>query len=165
MRAIVAVDEKWGIGKNNALLFEVPEDMKFFRETTLGKVIVVGRKTLESFPGGRPLKNRVNVVLSSKLNEVEGAVVVNDIDALMREIGHFPPNDVFVCGGESVYRALLPYCDEALVTKIFADGSAGAFFPNLDEVQNWELAETSPEKESNGYKFTFCKYINKKVKN
>ena len=159
MKAIVATDADWGIGKNNSLLFSLPEDMKFFRRTTLGKVIVIGRKTLESFPGGKPLPGRTNVVLTSKGN-IEGAVTVSDINALMRVLGDFSPNEVFVCGGASVYGALLPYCDEALVTKICAHGGADAFFPNLDELPSWQLSEITREAEDGGLKLQFCVYRN-----
>ena len=163
MRAIVAVDQKWGIGRGNDLLFSIPEDMKFFRSTTLGKVIVIGRKTLQSFPGGKPLKNRVNVVLS-RSGEWEGCVSVKDIPSLMREIGRFSDDDVFVCGGASVYRELIPYCTEAIVTKVFADGNAEVFFPNLDEESGWVLQSQSEPVESNGYAISFCVYKNTSVK-
>jgi len=159
MKAIVAVDAEWGIGRDNKLLFSVPEDMKFFRETTIGKVIVVGRKTLESFPGGKPLPRRTNLVLTTK-GKIDGVVTVADIDALMREIGGFSSEDIFVCGGASVYRTLLPYCDGALVTKIDAVGGADAFFPNLDEEKGWKLVSESEVKESGGYKIKFCGYVN-----
>ncbi len=162
MKAIVAVDEKWGIGKNNSLLFSVPEDMKFFRETTTGKIIIVGRKTLQSFPGSKPLKNRTNVVISSSL-KVDGAICVNGIEQLMREIKAFPENEVFVCGGASVYKTLLPYCSEALVTKISADGNADAFFPNLDKEEGWNLTKENTVQGEN-YKLRFCVYSNSNVK-
>ena len=162
MKLIVAVDSEWGIGKNNGLLFSIPEDMKFFRQTTTGKVIVIGRKTLESFPGGKPLKNRTNIVLSSNL-VCEGVTVVKDIPSLMREIGHFTADDVYVCGGASVYKALLPYCTEALVTKVDAIGGAEAFFPNLDEADGWTLKEEGEPIETNGYTIRFCKYANNKA--
>lgn len=163
MIAIVAVDEKWGIGKNNSLLFSVPEDMKFFRQTTTGKVIIVGRKTLESFPGAKPLKNRINVVLSSS-KEFEGAVCVKNNDELFEEIKKYKSDEVFVCGGASVYKTLLPYCEKALVTKIRADGKADAFFPNLDLNANWELKDTRPEK-SGELEIEFCVYENKNILN
>lgn len=160
MKLIVAVDREWGIGKANDLLFSIPEDMKFFRSTTMGKVIVIGRKTLQSFPGGNPLKNRVNVVLSSALDR-DDVTVVNDIPSLMREIGRFPADDVFVCGGASVYKTLLPYCSEALVTKVDAVGGADTYFPNLDEAEGWVLTEEGEPIETNGYVIRFCKYANK----
>ena len=163
MKAIVAVDREWGIGKGNDLLFSIPEDMKFFRTTTTGKVIVIGRKTLESFPGGRPLKNRTNVVLTRN-GSWDGVISVNGIEALMREISGFSDDDVYVCGGASVYKELLDYCKEALVTKVDAIGGAEAFFPNLDVLQNWELICESEPIESNGFKISFCTYRNNCVK-
>ena len=163
MIAIVSVDEKWGIGKDNSLLFSVPEDMKFFRQTTTGKVIIVGRKTLESFPGAKPLKNRINVVLSSS-KEFEGAVCVKNNDELFEEIKKYKSDEVFVCGGASVYKTLLPYCEKALVTKIRADGKADAFFPNLDLNANWELKDARPEK-SGELEIEFCVYENKNILN
>jgi len=163
MKIIVAVDRKWGIGRDNGLLFSVPEDMKFFRTTTTGKVIIVGRKTLESFPGGQPLKNRTNVVLSRGPVR-DGVTVVDGLPALMRVLGDFNDDDVYVCGGASVYRMLLPYCSEALVTKIDADGEADTFFPNLDEEYGWRVGEILSEAESNGYRIKFCRYINEDIK-
>lgn len=161
MKAIVAVDEKWGIGRNNDLLFSIPEDMKFFRATTLGKVVVMGSNTLKSFPNGNPLKNRTNVVLSSKI-ERDDCIVVKSLEALLEEIKKYPSGDVYVIGGATLYKTLLPYCDEALVTKIKADGNAEVFFPNLDEMNEWELNEQSQEIESNGKKIIFTKYIKKR---
>ena len=163
MIAIVAVDEKWGIGRKNSLLFSVPEDMKFFRQTTTGKVIIVGRKTLESFPGSKPLKNRVNVVLSSSA-EFDGAVCVKNIGELFSEIKKYNDDEVFVCGGASVYKILLPYCEKAFVTKIHQDGNADAFFPDLDSAKDWELTEKRPEK-SGELDIDFCVYENKNVLN
>ena len=150
MKLIVAVDKNWGIDKNG-------------RSTTTGKVIVVGRKTLESFPGGRPLKNRTNVVLS-KNYEGEGVMVCRSIDELMRVLGHFSSDDVFICGGSSVYETLYKYCDEALVTKIDADGKADSFFPDLDADPSWQLAEVFCETESGGYNLKFCRYVNRAKK-
>ena len=163
MKIIVAVDENWGIGKGNDLLFSIPEDMKFFRTQTTGKVIIVGRKTLQSFPGGKPLKNRTNVVLS-RSGEWEGVISVKDIPSLMREISHFSSEDVFVCGGASVYKELLPYCDTALVTKVAADGGAEVFFSNLDADSNWVLESEGSPIFDNGYSICFCSYKNVNVK-
>lgn len=162
MKLIVAADREWGIGKENGLLFSLPEDMKFFRNTTSGKVVVMGRKTLESFPGGKPLKNRTNIVLT-RGKDIEGAVTVNGIDGLMRVLEDFFADDVFICGGASVYAELLDYCTEALVTKVDAIGGADAFFPNLDERENWNLAEISEPVTTNGYTIRFCKYLNRNV--
>ena len=137
--------------------------MKFFRQTTLNKTVVMGRKTLESFPSGNPLKNRNNVVLSSVLVK-EGCTVVKDLTELKAELIKVLPEDVFVIGGASVYKTLLPYCESALVTKVDADGEATAFFPNLDEIDGWKLVKESQTIETNGYKIKFTEYCNKKIK-
>ena len=146
MNIIVAADKNWAIGKNNKLLVSIPQDMKFFRETTTGKVVVMGRKTLESFPGGQPLKKRVNIVLTSDKNyHVNGADIVHSIDALLEELKKYPAEDIYVIGGESIYRQLLPYCDKAYVTKIEHAYDADTFFPNLDEDPQWRMTKTSDE--------------------
>lgn len=163
MRAIFCADEKWGIGKDNGLLFSLPKDMKFFRETTKGKVVVVGRKNLESFPGGQPLKGRVNIVLSSK-EPKEGTVGVKSLDALFELLKNYPEDEVFVIGGESVYNALLPYCSEVYVTKVAADGKADTFVPNLDEEEAFVLAAEGEPVEDNGYTLRFCTYKNRAPK-
>ena len=119
MNLIVAVDKNWAIGLHNKLLVSIPADMKFFRETTMGKVVVMGRKTLESFPGGQPLKKRTNIVLTSDKNyKVKDAVVVNSVEALLEELRQYNDEDIYVIGGESIYRQLLPYCKVAHITKI-----------------------------------------------
>ena len=158
IRAIVAVDEKWGIGKNNGLLFSLPEDMKFFRQTTSGKTVVMGYNTLLSFPGGKPLKNRVNVVLCPDGKQIEGCVVVRGLNELFAAIENV--DDVYVIGGAMTYHTLLPYCDEALVTKVEADGEATVFFDDLDALANWSCESESPVVETNGYKIKFTKYVN-----
>ena len=163
MRAIFCVDEKWGIGKGNGLLFSLPRDMKFFRETTKGKVVVMGRKTLESFPGGQPLKGRVNIVLSSH-EPKEGTVGAKSLDELLQLLKNYPEDEVFVIGGESVYRALLPYCSEVYVTKVAADGKADTFVPDLDEDEAFALAAEGEPVEDNGYTLRFCTYKNKAPK-
>ena len=162
MRAIFHADKKWGIGRNNSLMFSLPKDMKFFRETTTGKVVVMGLNTLRSFPGGRPLKNRVNIVLSP--GEIEGVVNVHSLDELFKELKKYPPDDVFVIGGASVYRALLPYCSEALVTKVDADGGADVFAPDLDADDDFSLTSESEPQDDNGYTIRFCTYKNNNVR-
>ncbi len=161
MKAIVCVDKNWGIGKNNDLLFSIPDDMKFFRETTKGKVVVMGSNTLKSFPNGTPLKNRVNVVLSSSMNR-DDCVIVRNLDQLKKAIAGY--DDVFLIGGERVYADLIDYCQSALVTKVDDDGFATAFFPNLDERQSWSMIHQSEELISNGYKIKFTEYKNSNVK-
>ena len=117
MNVIVAVDDNWAIGMQNKLLVSIPADMKFFRETTMGKVVVMGRKTLESFPGGQPLKKRTNIVLTrDKQYQVKDAIVVHTVEELLEELKKYDEKDIYVIGGETVYRQLLPYCKVAHVT-------------------------------------------------
>lgn len=159
MNIIVAADKNWAIGKNNKLLVSIPQDMKFFRETTTGKVVVMGRKTLESFPGGQPLKKRVNIVLTSDKNyHVNGADIVHSIDALLEELKKYPAEDIYVIGGESIYRQLLPYCDKAYVTKIEHAYDADTFFPNLDEGPQWRMTKTSDEQTYFDLEYEFTIY-------
>lgn len=160
MKAIVAVDKNWGIGKDNGLLFRLPADMAFFKQTTLNSVVIMGRKTLQSFPGGKPLKDRVNVVLSSTLDKTEGVVLAKNMCSLKRQLKKYDL-PVFVIGGATVYKALLDLCDEVLVTKVDADGNADTFFPNLDENKNFELVYTSEVQNTNGYDITFNTYKKK----
>ncbi len=162
IKAIVAVDNKWGIGKNNGLLFSIPEDMKFFRTTTTGKTVVMGYNTLLSFPGGKPLKNRVNIVLCPDKKQIEGCAVAGNLDELFEEIKKY--DEVYVIGGAMTYHTLLPYCDEALITKVAADGGATVFFDNLDDMKNWSCVSESAPVETNGYEIKFTKYVNSDVK-
>ena len=157
IKAIVHADKEWGIGKNNDMMFSLPKDMKFFRETTKGHTVVMGRKTLESFPGGKPLKNRVNIVLSSNLEEQEGYTVVRNLDELLETVKSID-DDVFVIGGESVYRLLLPYTDTAYVTKVDAFRAADSFMPDLDADDNWVMENCSEEINENDVTFKFCTY-------
>ena len=159
MNIIVAVDQNWGIGKDNRLLVSIPADMKFFRTTTTGKVVVMGRKTLESFPGGQPLKNRTNIVLTRDENyKVKDAVIVHSVDALMEELKQYDSEEVYVIGGDSVYSALLDYCDTAYVTKIDFAYEADTWFPNLDERKDWSAAEASEEQTYFDLEYQFVKY-------
>ena len=147
MNIIVAADKNWGIGKDNKLLVSIPADMKFFRETTTGNVVVMGRKTLESFPGGLPLKRRTNIVLTRDVNyQVKDAVLVHSVEELLEELKKYDSESVYVIGGDSVYRQLLPYCDIAHVTKIDYAYEADSYFPNLDEDPQWEVAASSEER-------------------
>ncbi len=133
IKAIVAVDKKWGIGKNNGLLFSIPEDMKFFREKTMGKVVCMGYNTLLSFPSGKPLKNRMNIVLCPENTpEVENCVMVHSLDELFFKIKSYDEQEIFVIGGAMFYRTMLDYCEEVYVTKVDADGGATVFYENLD---------------------------------
>ena len=163
MKAILHADKNWGIGKGNDLMFSLPQDMKFFRETTRGKVVVMGLNTLRSLPGSNPLKNRVNIVLSPDGVEKEGVVTVHDFKELFEELKKYPPDDVFVIGGASVYRALFPYCTEILVTRVDADGGADVFVTDLDQDERYILQSESDPVEDNGQIIRFCTYRNLKV--
>lgn len=158
MNLIVAVDKNWAIGKDNKLLVSIPADMKFFRETTKGNVVVMGRKTLESFPQGQPLQKRVNIVISqNKDYQVKGAVVVHSIEEAVEEAKKYE-GDIYVIGGESIYRAMLPYCQMALVTKIDHAYEADTYFPNLDEDSEWELTGETEEQTYFDLEYVFRKY-------
>lgn len=161
MNCIVNVDEKWGIGRNDELLFCISDDLKRFRALTTGKTVVLGRKTLSTFPGGRPLKNRRNIVLSTDKNLViEGAEIVHSVDEAL-ELFKTVDGDICIIGGASIYEAFLPYCTEAKVTKTLADGNADRFFPNLDADSNWEIAEASEVLEENGIRYQYVDYVRK----
>mgnify|MGYP002469561482 CR=1 FL=1 len=163
MKAILHADLEWGIGKNNDLMFSIPADMKFFRETTLNKVVVMGNNTLKSFPNGAPLENRINIVLSRSASHND-CVVVKSLDELFTELQKYDTNDVYVIGGASIYKALLPYCSEVLVTKVDAIGGADTFFENLDNNKDYQLIYQSEPVETNGYKIIFTTYKNTNLK-
>ena len=159
MNLIVAVDKNWGIGKNNKLLVSIPSDMKFFRSETNGKVVVMGRKTLESFLNGMPLKNRTNIVLTRDQNyHVKDTIVVHDIPELLEELKKYPDDQIYVIGGGKVYEELLPYCNVAHVTKIDFAFEADTFFPNLDQMEEWEITATSDEQTYFDLEYSFVKY-------
>ena len=167
MKAILHADRNWGIGKKNDLMFRLPKDMKFFRSTTLGKVVVMGSNTLLSFPEGKPLKKRTNIVLwpggDKERAERDGFVMVESLPQLFDEIRKYDSDDVFVIGGAMMYRTMLPYCSEVLLTKVDADGGAEAFFENLDALDNWTEVSSSLPEEDNGYTIRFSVYRNSKV--
>ncbi len=163
MNLIAAVDNNWAIGKNNQLLVSIPADMKFFRTTTTGKVVVMGRKTLESFPNGQPLKNRTNIVLThDRTYRVKDAVVVYSMDELREELKKYDSEDIYVVGGESIYRQLVDECDVAHITKIDFAYDADAYFPNLDEKDEWEITADSEEQTYFNLIYHFLKYEKKK---
>ena len=164
MNAIVAVDANWGIGRGNELLFTLRGDLKRFREITTGGTILLGRKTLETFPGGRPLPRRRNVVLTKSHLEVEGATVVHTIDELLDSVKDEDPESVYVVGGGTVYTALLPYCKRVYMTRIDATaGEPDTYFPNLDKLPHWEVEKESEPLEENGITYRFVDYINKNL--
>ena len=159
MNLIVAVDKNWAIGKENKLLVSIPQDMKFFRETTMGKVVVMGRKTLESFPGGQPLKKRTNIVITRDKNySVKDAIVVHSVEEALEEIKNYNSEDVYVIGGDSIYRQMLPYCDVAHVTKINHAYEADTYFPNLDEKEDWLVTGVSDEQTYFNLEYEFVRY-------
>ena len=163
IKAIVCVDKNWGIGKDNDLLFSLPTDMKFFRQTTLQKTVVMGGNTLRSFPGGNPLKNRQNIVLS-RTQVRDDCIIVPTVDALKEVMKAHAGEDIYVIGGAQIYEMLLPYCEEILVTKVDADGGATAFYPNLDKDPNFALVYEGEKQEENGFTFRFTTYKNNAVK-
>lgn len=159
MKMILSADENWGIGKDNRLLASVPEDMKFFRETTSGHVVVMGRKTLESFPGGKPLKNRTNIVITTDREyDGKGAVVVNSFEELKKLLESYETDDVFIIGGGNVYRQMLPYADTCYITKFRKSFDADTFFPDLDKNPEWKLTQESETKTHEGMDYSFCTY-------
>lgn len=162
MNIIAAVDNHWAIGFQGSLLVRIPRDQQMFREVTEGKVIVIGRKTLETFPQKQPLKKRVNIVLSrNREYKVKDAVVVHSVEELMEELKKYEANDVFVAGGAGVYMQLLPHCDTAYITKIDHTYQADAYFPRLDTAGDWELTEEGEEQTYFDLEYHFQKYERK----
>ena len=162
MNLIVAVDKQWGIGKDNDLLISIPEDMQFFKEKTMGKVVIMGKNTLESFPGAKPLKNRTNIVLALETDYlVDGATVVYTMDDFLKEVSKYPSEDVFVIGGGSIYRQMLEHCDTCYITFIDYSFDADTFIPNLDEMDEWYIAEESEKYNYNGMEYSFRTYKRK----
>ena len=159
MNLIAAVDKNWAIGNKNELLVKIPADQKFFRETTTGKVVVMGRKTLESFPNGLPLKNRTNIVLTRDMNyNVKDAIVIHSLEELREELKKYPKEDIYIIGGETIYRQLLDECDVAHITKIEFAYDADAYFPNLDELPEWKITADSEEQTYFDLEYFFYKY-------
>ena len=159
MILIACVDSKWGIGYKNELLVRIPSDQKFFRTTTTGNVCIMGRKTLESFPGQKPLKDRVNIVLTkSDMTSKGEEIIVNSIDECLEEIKKYPDKDIYVIGGQSIYEQFLPYCDKAYITKVDREFCADAFFPNLDSNDEWKISVEGEEQTYFDNTFSFLTY-------
>ena len=156
MNVIVAVDQNWAIGRDGDQLAYLSEDLKCFKNLTLGHPVILGRKTLSTFPGGRPLKGRRNLILSRNPDFApEGSEVFGSLEAVLRAA----PEDTFVIGGASVYHALLDRCDTAYITKLARSyPGADCWFPNLDQRPEWRLAEEGPELEEQGIKFRYATY-------
>lgn len=160
--AIVHVDKNWGIGKGGDMMFSLPLDMKFFRQTTMGHTVVMGGNTLRSFPNQKPLKNRVNIVLT-RGQVCDECICVHSYEQLKNELKRRENEEIFIIGGGEIYRELLPYCHTALVTKVDAVGGAEVFFPNLDEDKNFVCVDEGQPVDDNGYAIRFTKYQNKAV--
>ena len=159
MNVIVAVDQNWAIGKDGDQLVYLSEDLKCFKSLTTGHPVILGRKTLATFPGGRPLKGRRNLILSRNTDFApEGAEVFSDVETLRAAA----PEDAFVIGGASVYRQLLPWCDTAYVTKIDRAFPADCYFPDLDQDPAWERTEESAPLEQDGIIYRYVTYRRKK---
>lgn len=166
IKSILCVDNKYGIGKKNGLLFSLPTDMKFFRDTTRGHTVFMGENTLLSFPGSKPLIKRVNVVLSQDVtHNYEGVVNVHDFNEFLLKMKEYSKDDVvYVIGGASIYKQTLPYVDEVLLTKANADGGAEVFFPNLDEMEEFECVDEGTPIMDGDIEIRFTRYINKAKK-
>ena len=163
MNLIVAVDENWAIGNKGDLLVRIPADHKMFRQETTGKVVVLGRKTLDTFPNGQPLKNRTNIVLSKNPDyQVKDAIVVHSVPELLEELKKYKSEDIYIIGGTSVYEQMLPYCDVAHVTKIDHAYDADSYFPDLDADGGWEITADSDEQYYFDLTDHFLKYERKK---
>lgn len=165
MELIASATRDWGIGIRGGLVRRLKDDMRFFREKTAGSVVILGRATLESFPGGKPLKNRTHIVLSAKEGySPEGVTVCASVPAALAEVKRLHAEKVFVIGGASVYRAFLPYCQSAYITRMDISAEADRFLPDLDREPGWELTDPGEEMECDGVSFRFTKYENHAVK-
>ncbi len=159
MNAIVAVDSNWAIGNKGQLLIRIPADQKMFREETTGGVVVLGRKTMDTFPGRKPLPNRTNIVLSTNEDyRVDDAIVVHSIEQLIDELNSYPDDRIYIIGGDSIYKQMLPYCDTVYVTKIDREYEADAYFPDLDKDPDWKITSESEEQVYFDTTYAFLKY-------
>ncbi|MCR5720167.1 MAG: dihydrofolate reductase [Lachnospiraceae bacterium] len=162
MKIVASVDNNWAIGRRGELLISIPNDLKRFRELTIGKTIIYGRKTLSTFPQGLVLQGRRNIVMSAKPGfTVKGGEVANSLEELFKLIEKENTEDVFVVGGESIYKQLLPYCDECLLTMIDMEYEADAYFPRIDKSQEWEQVSESDEYTYFDVPYTFARYTRK----
>lgn len=159
MELIVAVYDDWGIGAGGTQPVALSADRKFFRQTTKGACVIAGRKTLGDFPGGKPLPNRVNVVISRGEVTMEGVIVCHSPEEAAEVTRQYPR--VMVIGGGSIYRQMLPFCDTAYITKVHACPESDTFFPNLDEDPQWELAQELLSGEEDGIRYEMCLYKRK----
>lgn len=167
MNTIVLVDSQWAIGNEGDQLAYIPEDLKRFRALTDGKVVIMGRKTLATLPRGQPLKNRINIILTSdKKLAAQGALLCHSVPEVMEAVQAYPQEDIFVIGGASVYEQLLPFCDTAFVTKFSTENTykADRYFPNLDRLPEWSMVEQAPEQHHEETRYRFCVYRRREVK-
>lgn len=166
MKMIAAVDRNWGIGYKGELLTRISADLKNFKALTIGGIVILGRKTIEGFPGARPLPGRKNIVLSRNPElEIDGAEVVHSVEELKEALKGQDTDKVFVIGGASVYEQLLPYCHGAVITKIDREFTADAYLPVLDDMEDWKIADETEEYEEKGQHFKFCTYVNNNPEN
>ncbi len=163
MQMLVAADENWAIGLKGRQQVEIPADRKLFRDETMGKVVVLGRKTLETFPNGLPLSGRTNIILSSRPDyTVRGGLVVHSLEETLGILSRYPTEDVYVVGGAQIYLQFLPYTDVIHVTRIHYAYEADTYFPNLDLLEEWELKEEGEEQTYFDLEYTFCRYERRK---
>lgn len=159
MNLIAAVDENWAIGRGGRLLVSIPDDMKLFRELTTGKVVVMGRKTLESLPNGQPLRDRVNLVLTRNQDyQAKGVTVVHSMEELDLELEKYASEDIFVIGGASIYEQMVDRCDVAYITKIDFAYTADAYCPDLDKKKEWRLVADSEEQTYFDLEYYYLRY-------
>ena len=164
MKLIAAVDKNWAIGYKGRLLVSIPNDQKMFRNETIGKVIVLGRKTLETFPNGLPLKQRTNIIMSRDPKyTVKDVIVVHNQEELFEELKKYNSDDIYIIGGQSIYEEFYKYCDTAIITKINENYQADAYFPNLDEMDNWKVVAESEEQTYFSVEYIFQEYKNSDV--
>ncbi|MBR5021976.1 MAG: dihydrofolate reductase [Oscillospiraceae bacterium] len=156
MELIVAVYDDWGIGKDGTQPIALSADRKFFRETTKGSMVIVGRKTLADFPGGRPLPNRVNVVMTRQDIEIPDVVICHSPEEALALVK--TSERAMVIGGGSIYKQMLPYCDTAYITKVHTTPESDTYFTNLDADPQWNLAEVLQSGEENGICYEMCLY-------
>lgn len=161
MNIILAADRNWAIGKDNDLLIHLPGDLKYFKKMTTGKTVIMGRKTLESLPGGKPLPNRRNIILTRSVDfQVSGAEVLNSVEDVLHLIksGNLKSDEAFVIGGADIYKQMMPYCDKFYITKIEAELPADRYFVDLDEVNDLKITWTGPIEEYKGTKYQYVLY-------
>ena len=161
MNAIAAVSASWGLGKNNDLLFHISEDMKRFRALTAGGTVIMGRKTLDSMPGGKALPNRRNIVITRDKSFVrENVEVVHSVEEAIALTASEDPETVWVIGGGEIYAAMLPYCRLCYITHVNADPDCEVFFPDLSKLDNWKVLRREDKQRDSGLTYQFVDYIN-----